>query len=96
MTNAHVGQSFYLIRSNATPIIVKNCAIAIDSDLSAVATAQEKWGILWNRKNLDWTVENVSLTMTDAALKQTELLVTKCTSTGKINTNNLTVNGIAL
>lgn len=96
LTNTHVGQSFYLIRSNATPITVKNCAISIDSELSEVATAQEKWGILWNRKNLDWTVDNVAVSMTDAALKQTELLVTKCTSTGKINTNNLTVNGIAL
>lgn len=96
LTNTHVGQSFYLIRSNATPITVKNCAISIDSELSEVATAQEKWGILWNRENLDWTVDNVAVSMTDAALKQTELLVTKCTSTGKINTNNLTVNGIAL
>ena len=96
LTNAHVGESFYLIRSNATPIIVKDCTIAIDSELSAVATGQEKWGILWNRKNLDWTVSDVAVTMTDAALKQTELLVTKCSSTGKINTDNLTVNGIAL
>ena len=95
LTNAHVGQSFYLIRSNATPITVKNCAISIDSELSEVAAAQENWGILWNRKNLDWTVENVAVSMTDAALRQTQLLVTKCTSTGKINTNNLTVNGKA-
>ena len=96
LTNAHVGESFYLIRSNETPITVKNAVIAIDSELSSVATAQEKWGLLWNRKNVDWNVENVAITMTDAALNQTELLVTKCTSTGKINTNNLTVNGIAL
>ena len=94
LTNSHVGESFYLVRSNATPITVKNCVIAIDSELAEVATAQEKWGILWNRKNLDWTVENVAVTMTDAALMQTDLLVTKCSSTGKINTNNLTVNGI--
>ena len=96
LTNAHVGESFYLIRSNATPITVKNCVIAIDSELSEVATDQEKWGILWNRKNLDWTVENVAVTMTDAALMQTELLVTKCDQTGKINTTNLTVNGNVL
>jgi hypothetical protein len=31
--------------------------------------------------------------MTDAALQQTELQVVACTSTGLINTNNLTVNG---
>ena len=96
LTNAHVGESFYLIRSNATPITVKNCVIAIDSELSEAATDQEKWGILWNRKTLDWTVENVAVTMTDAALMQTELLVTKCDQTGKINTTNLTVNGNVL
>lgn len=93
LTSANLGESFYLVRSNATPITVKNCTIDIDSELTEVATAQDKWGILWNRKQLDWTVENVAVTMTDAALMQTELLVTKCTSTGKINTTNLTVNG---
>ena len=95
LTNAHIAQSFYLIRSNATPITVKNCVIAIDSELSEVATNQANWGMLWNRKDKDWTVENVAVTMTDAALMQTELLVTKCASTGKINTTNLTVNGKA-
>lgn len=93
LTNAHIAQSFYLIRSNATPITVKNCVIAIDSELSEVATDQASWGILWNRREKDWTVENVAVTLSDAALMQTGLLVTKCSSTGKINTTNLTVNG---
>lgn len=93
LTSANVGDSFYLIRSNSTPITVKGCKIAIDSELDEVADSQAKWGILWNRGTTNWTVENVEVTMTEAAMKQTELNVTKCTSTGVINTKNLTVNG---
>ena len=96
LTNAHVGDSFYLIRSNSTPITVKECEISIDSELTEVAAAQAKWGILWNRGTTNWTVGDVDVTMTNAASMQTELLVTKCTSTGQINTNNLTVNGNVL
>ena len=96
LTSANVNDSFYLIRSNSTPITVKNCTIAIDSELAEVViTEQAKWYILANRGTTDWTVENVAVTMTDAALMQTELKVTACTSTGKINTTNLTVNGKA-
>lgn len=93
LTNANVGDSFYLIRSNSTPITVKECNINIDSELTDVATNQADWGILWNRGTTDWTVINVAVTMTDAALMQTDILVTKCKTTGKINTTNLTVNG---
>lgn len=95
LKSVHVGDSFYCVRSNSTPITVKNCEINIDSELAEVASGQAKWGLLWNRKEKDWTVANVAVTMTDAALMQTELLVTKCSSTGKINTTNLTVNGKA-
>ena len=94
VTDANVGDSFYMIRSNSTPITVKNCTINVDSTVTGVAAAQAKWGILWNRGTTNWTVENVEITMTDAALAQTELLSTKTTSTGVINTNNLTVNGV--
>lgn len=93
LTSVHVGQSFYLVRSNSTPITIKNTEINIDSELAEIAASQAKWGLLWNRGTTNWTLENVAVTMTDAALMQTELLVTKCSSTGKINTNNLTVNG---
>ena len=94
LTSANVNNSFYLIRSNAIPITVKGCNIAIDSELTdVVTTEQTKWYILANRGTTDWTVENVAVTMTEAALKQTQLKVTACTSTGKINTSNLTVNG---
>ena len=93
LTTAHDGQGFYCIRSNSTPITVKNCTIDIDSELTNVATSQAKWYLLANRGTTNWTVENVAVTMTDAALMQTELKVTACTSTGEINTTNLTVNG---
>ena len=93
LKSAHVGDSFYCVRSNAIPITVKGCEINIDSELTEVAADQAKWGILWNRKEKDWTVENVAVTLSEAALIQAGLLVTKCSSTGKINTTNLTVNG---
>ena len=67
----------------------------IDSELTEVATAQAKWYLLANRGTTNWTVENVAVTLTDAALAQTELDITACTSTGVINTTNLTVNGVA-
>ncbi len=99
LTNANVGDSFYLIRSNSTPITVKKCNINIDSELTNVAANEINWAILHNRGNKTWEVENVSITMSEAALDQTELFVTKCTlkdgtpSGGTINTTNLTVNG---
>ena len=99
LTNANVGDSFYLIRSNSTPITVKECNINIDSELTDVAANEINWAILHNRGNMTWEVENVSITMSEAALDQTELFVTKCTlkngnpSGGTINTTNLTVNG---
>lgn len=95
LTAANVGDSFYAIRSNSTPITVKNCEMNIDSELTEVATAQAKWYLLANRGTTNWTVENVAVTLTDAALAQTELDITACTSTGAINTTNLTVNGVA-
>ena len=96
LTAANVGDSFYAIRSNSTPITVKNCKLSIDSKLTEVATSQSKWYLFANRGSTNWTVENVAVTMTVAALMQTELVVTACTSTGTINTTNLTVNGVAV
>ena len=93
LTAANVDDSFYAIRSNSTPITVKNCEFHVDSELTEVATAQAKWYLLANRGTTNWTVENVAVTLTNAALAQTELVITACTSTGKINTTNLTVNG---
>ena len=95
LTDAHVGDSFYMIRSNSTPITVKNCEINVDSTVTGVVTGQAKWYLLANRGTTNWTVEKVAVTMTDAALAQTSLVVTACTSTGAINATNLTVNGVA-
>ena len=95
LKSVHIGDSFYCVRSNNTPITVKNTNINIDSELAEVAASQAKWGLLWNRGTTNWTLENVAVTLTEAAMQQTELLVTKCTNTGKINTTNLTVNGKA-
>ena len=93
LTKAHIDGGFYAIRSNSTPITVKDCKINIDSELTEVATAQAKWYLLANRGTTNWTVENVAITLTDAAKLQTELKVTACTSSGVINCTNVTVNG---
>jgi len=95
LTSAHTGDnSFYLIRSNAIPITVKGCTINIDSELTDVASNQEKWGILWKRKaDAQWTVTDVKVNMTDEAMKQTCLLVIKDEGTDNFALNNLTVNG---
>ncbi|MBR3847819.1 MAG: right-handed parallel beta-helix repeat-containing protein [Oscillospiraceae bacterium] len=92
LTDANIGDSFYLVRSNSTPITVKDCTAKVDSTVSGVAAAQAKWGLFWNRGTTNWTVSDVDVTLTDAAKTQTELLVTKCTSSGAINTSNLNVN----
>ena len=93
LKSVHIGDSFYCVRSNSTPITVKNTYINIDSELAEVATSQSKWYLLANRGTTQWAVENVAVTLSDAALMQTELDITACTSTGVINTTNLTVNG---
>ena len=94
LKSAHVGDSFYCVRSNSTPITIKESVINIDSELTEVAADQAKWYLLANRGTTNWTVENVAVTLSDAALMQTELDITACESTGVINTTNLTVNGI--
>ena len=101
LTDAHTNESFYVIRSNAIPITVTNCIVKVDSTVTGIAANQLQWGIFWNRGNgTDWTVTDVEVTLTAAAIAQTELDVTKCAAkngnavTGKINTNNLTVNGV--
>ena len=93
LKSVHIGDSFYCVRSNSTPITVKNTYINIDSELAEVATSQSKWYLLANRGTTQWAVENVAVTLSDAALMQTELDITACTLTGVINTTNLTVNG---
>ena len=96
LTDVNLGESFYIIRSNSTPITVEKCTFEIDSELEAVAEEQAKWGVMWNRGTTNWTVSDITITLTDAAELQTELLIAKTTSTGAINYTNVTVNGEAL
>ena len=94
LTDANVGDSFYLVRSNAIPIIVKGCEVSIDSTLTDVAENQAKWALFWNRKDKDWTIQDTAVTLTAAAQAQTGLKVTRTDSTGVMNISNLTVNGV--
>ena len=95
LTTTNIDDSFYIIRSNSTPITVKNCEINIDSALAeVVTTAQAKWYLLANRGATNWTVSDVAVTLTAEAAAQTQLKITACTSSGVINTTNLTVNGV--
>ena len=96
---AHSGESFYVIRnSNAgANINVKNCEISVDAEQGFTGVAGAKgWGVFVNRiASYDINAEYVEITMTDAALAQSELKVATCLSTGKINMTNVTLNGIA-
>ncbi len=98
LTSDYENESFYVIRAaqnNAAgvPLTIKDCTISIDSELSEIEDEQSKWGVIWNRgTSVAITVQNVAVTMSEAALKQTELLVTK-TAGGAINATDLTVNG---
>ena len=94
LTAANVDDSFYLVRSNAIPIIVKGCEVSIDSTLTDVAENQAKWALFWNRKDKDWTIQDTAVTLTAAAQAQTGLKVTRTDSTGVMNISNLTVNGV--
>ena len=98
LTDANVDDSFYLVRGSANGnginVTVKNCEINIDSALTEVATSQAKWGALWNRGTVTpWTLENITITLTDAAGLQTELIAVK-TAGAPMNCTNVTVNGV--
>ena len=96
LTDANNNESFYLIRSNSTPITVNNCKFAIDSTLNGVGVAGPKgWGVFVNRGTTNWTVNNIEVVMTEKALAQSALKIATCTSTGKINMSNVTLNGVA-
>ena len=83
LTSANVGDSYYLIRSNSTPITVTGCTFNIDSNLNEVAQNQN-WGIMVNRGTTNWTVSDVKFNLTSDAQNQTELKIAKKTSTGFI------------
>ena len=79
LTDAHVGESFYAIRTNACPVNISNTTFNVDSEVSSVATDQAKWGLFWARKdaNAKWNIAECEVNFTDDAMAQTELLLTK-------------------
>ena len=98
LTDANVDESFYLVRGSANGnginVTVKNCQIEIDSTVTGIAASQAKWGALWNRGSVTpWTLENITITLTDAAVAQTELVPVK-TAGAPMNCTNVTVNGV--
>ena len=83
LTDAHVGQSFYVVRSNANPINIQNTKVNVDSEVSSVTADQAKWGLFWARQdaNAKWNIDACEVNLTDAAMAQTELLFTKNAAT---------------
>ena len=87
LTDAHVGESFYAIRTNACPVNISNTTFNVDSEVSAVAADQTKWGLFWARKdaNAKWNITDCKVNFTDDAMAQTELLLTKNDATTYAN-----------
>ena len=83
LTNAHVGESFYVVRTNACPVNIEDTEINVDSEVSSVAANQSKWGLFWARQDSDakWNIANCEVNLTGAAMAQTELLLTKNATT---------------
>ncbi len=80
ITEAHVDDSFYAIRSNDNPIYVNDCIFNIDAELSDTAADQIKWCLLWNRGTTKaWDVNGVEVNLTDAAMAQTGLMLAMTT-----------------
>lgn len=95
LADANNNESFYVIRSNSTPITVTGCTINIDSTVTGTGVAGAKgWGVFVNRGTTNWTVSDVEITRTEAAQLQTALEIAKCTSTGVINMTDVTINGV--
>ena len=96
VTDAHVDDSFYAIRSNDIAITVENTEFNIDSTVTGVATEQN-WGVLWQRQagNTKWTVNNIGVNYTEAAMAQTELLLNKNDTTVEANkADRVTITGL--
>ena len=95
VTDAHNGESFYVIRTQAIPMTVTGCKFDVDSTVTGTGVAGSKgWGVFVNRNTANWTVSDVEINLTAAAQAQTALVVAKCLSTGKINMTNWKLNGV--
>ena len=79
LTDAHVDNSFYAVRTNACPVNLTGIEVNVDSTVAGVAADQAKWAIFWARKdsNAKWAIADCEINLTDAALAQTELLLAK-------------------
>ncbi len=93
LTDAAKGDSFYFIRSNNTPINVKDCEVELDSDLTSDAGTQEKWGLLWTRStnNVLWNIDGLEVNLTEAAMTQDGMDIIK---NGNTTYDCVTVNGL--
>lgn len=97
VTDAHVGESFYAIRSNDIAITVEDTKFNIDSTVTGIATEQAKWGVLWQRQagGTKWTVKDIEVNYTDAAMAQAELLLNKNGTTTEANkADRVTITGL--
>ena len=95
LTDAHVGESFYAVRTNACPVNISGVTLNVDSTVTGTAAEQAKWAILHARKdsNAKWTVSDVEVNLTSAAAAQTELLLVKNAATEQ-NADRITITGM--
>ena len=91
LTDAANGGSFYVVRSNANPVDIKNCTFNVDSTASETTTPQTdadpakvegaKWGssfaVFCQRANsvVKMNCENVTVNFTDSAMANENLFV---------------------
>ena len=96
LTDAHNNESFYVVRSNANPINIKNTKVNIDSKMTFVAENQLKWALFFAREdsNSPWNIDECELNLTDAAMEQTELLLTKNAATGQNGPGRITITNL--
>lgn len=78
LADSNASGNFYLVRSNDTPINIQNSTMNIDSTVTGVATlpSGKNWAMLWQRQGgtTKWTVSNLTVNLTSAAMAQTALL----------------------
>jgi hypothetical protein len=96
LTDAHVGESFYAVRSNANPVNIEGCKVNVDSTVTSVAADQTKWAIFYARRDADakWNVTDCEVNLTDAAKAQIGLMLTKNDATTK-GFERITITGLS-
>ena len=63
LSDAAVGDSFYVVRTNDVPVNIVKCVVNIDSELTEAVSDQAKWGIFWQRNagSTKWQISDVEL-----------------------------------